>query len=229
LRSGDLSMPEEHNRIAVDAVSALLLCPDERSRETLLREGVPGQIEVVGDVMADACFRFAPIARERSPILAEHSLEPGGYVAATIHRQANVQPDRLARIVDGLGRIKERVIFPAHPRTRGALAEIPPNVEVLAPLGYLDMAALVSQARVLVTDSGGLQKEAYWYGVPCVTARPSTEWVDTVEVGANVLVDDDPDKLAHAVVAARMPAKRPQLYGDGHAAERVAASLASRV
>jgi UDP-GlcNAc3NAcA epimerase len=228
LRSGDMSMPEEHNRIAVDAVSALLLCPDERSRETLLGEGVPGRIDVVGDVMADASFRFAPIARERSRILAEHGLEPGGYVAATIHRAANVQPERLARIVDGLGRIGERVIFPAHPRTRGVLGEIPPNVEVVAPLGYLDMAALVSQARVLVTDSGGLQKEAYWYGVPCVTARPSTEWVDTVELGANVLVDDDPEKLAAAVASARMPEGLPPLYGDGHAAERVAASLADR-
>src|ERR1700757_1842966 len=110
LRSGDLSMPEEHNRIAVDAVAQLLLCPDERSRETLLAEGVPGRIEVVGDVMADASFELAPIARERSRILAEHGLRPGGYVAATIHRQANVQPELLARIVDGLGRIKERVL-----------------------------------------------------------------------------------------------------------------------
>ncbi len=227
LRSGDLSMPEEHNRIAVDAVAALLLCPDERSRETLLGEGVPGEIDVVGDVMADACYRLAPIARERSRILAEHGLEPGAYVAATIHRQANVQPERLARIVDGLGRLGERVLFPAHPRTRGVLGDVPPNVEVLAPLGYLDMAALVSQARVLVTDSGGLQKEAYWYGVPCVTARPSTEWVDTVELGANILVDDDPEQLAAAVASARMPAELPPLYGDGHAAERVAASLAA--
>ncbi len=228
LRSGDLSMPEEHNRIAVDAVAELLLCPDERSRETLLREGVPGSIDVVGDVMADACFQFAPIARERSTILAEHGVEPGKYVAATIHRAANVQPERLARIVDGLGRIGERVLFPAHPRTRSVLGEVPPNVEVLDPVGYLDMAALVSQARVLVTDSGGLQKEAYWYGVPCVTARPSTEWVDTVELGANVLVDDDPEQLVAAVAAARMPEERPPLYGDGHAAERVAASLADR-
>jgi UDP-N-acetylglucosamine 2-epimerase len=228
LRSFDLSMPEEHNRIAVDAMADLLLCPDERSRETLVAEGVPGRIEVVGDVMADACFRLAPIARERSTILAEHGLEPGGYVAATIHRAANVRPERLARIVDGLGRIPERVLFPAHPRTRSVLGELPPNVEVLAPVGYLDMAALVSQARVLVTDSGGLQKEAYWYGVPCVTARPSTEWLDTVELGANVLVDDDPEQLAAAVAAAKMPAERPPLYGDGHAAERVAASLADR-
>ena len=228
LRSGDLSMPEEHNRIAVDAVADLLLCPDERSRATLQQEGVPGSIDVVGDVMADACFQFAPIARERSRILTEHGVESGKYVAATIHRAANVQPARLARIVDGLGRIGEHVLFPAHPRTRSVLGVVPPNVEVLDPVGYLDMAALVSQARVLVTDSGGLQKEAYWYGVPCVTARPSTEWVDTVELGANVLVDDDPERLATAVASARIPDKRPPLYGDGHAAERVAASLADR-
>jgi UDP-N-acetylglucosamine 2-epimerase len=229
LRSGDLSMPEEHNRIAVDAAASLLLCPDERSREILRGEGVPGRIEVVGDVMADACFRLAPIARERSTVLKRHELEPGSYVAATIHREANVRAERLARIVDGLGRTGERVIFPAHPRTRTTLGEVgtPPNVEVLSPLGYLDMAALVSLARVLVTDSGGLQKEAYWYGVPCVTARPSTEWKDTVELGANVLVDDDPEKLAAAVAAARMPDERPPLYGDGHAAERVVASLAA--
>jgi UDP-GlcNAc3NAcA epimerase len=230
LRSGDLSMPEEHNRIAVDAVAALLLCPDERSRETLQSEGVPGRIEVVGDVMADACFRFAPIARERSTVLRRHELEPGGYVVATIHREANVQPQRLRRIMEGLSRLSERVIFPVHPRTRAvALDERleAPNIEIISPLGYLDMAALVSQARVLVTDSGGLQKEAYWYGVPCVTARPSTEWKDTVELGANVLVDDDPEKLAAAVASARMPEERPPLYGDGHAAERVVASLAA--
>jgi UDP-GlcNAc3NAcA epimerase len=225
LRSGDLSMPEERNRIAVDRISQLLLPPDERSRATLLAEGVPGRIEVVGDVMADASLQFAPIARERSDVLERLGVEPGSYIVATIHREANVRPDRLARIVDGLGRIPEPVLFPAHPRTRGLLADLPPNVRLLDPLGYLDMAALASQARVIVTDSGGLQKEAYWYGVPCVTARPSTEWVDTVEVGANVLVDDDPERLAAAVAAARMPDERPQLYGDGNASARVAAAL----
>jgi UDP-GlcNAc3NAcA epimerase len=227
LRSGDLSMPEERNRIAVDHIGALLLCPDERSRATLVGEGVHGAIEVVGDVMADACFRLAPVARERSTILADLGLTPGAYLAATIHREANVRPERLRRIVEGLGRTGEPVVFPAHPRTRSHLEEVPANVRVVDPLGYLDMAALCSQARVIVTDSGGLQKEAYWYGVPCVTARPSTEWIDTVEVGANVLVDDDPVRLAAAVAAARMPDDRPQLYGDGAAAPRVAASLAA--
>jgi UDP-GlcNAc3NAcA epimerase len=225
LRSGDLSMPEERNRIEVDRISALLLCPDERSRATLVAEGVAGRIEVVGDVMADACFRLAPIARERSPILERLGVEPGGYVVATIHREANVEPDRLARVVEGLGRTGEPVLFPAHPRTRSRLGAVPANVRVLEPLGYLDMAALVSQARVVVTDSGGLQKEAYWYGVPCVTARPSTEWVDTVEVGANVLVDADPERLAAAVAAARMPDERPPLYGDGNASAKVVAAL----
>ena len=227
LRSGDLSMPEERNRIAVDRTAALLLVPDERSRETLAAEGAPGRIEVVGDVMADACFRFAPVARERSDILTRLGVAPRTYVVATIHREANVEPGRLARIVEGLGRVGEPVLFPAHPRTRSRLGALPANVRLLDPLGYLDMAALTSQARVVVTDSGGLQKEAYWYGVPCVTARPSTEWVDTVVVGANVLVDDDPQRLAAAVAAARMPDVRPALYGDGNASSRVAASLAA--
>src|SRR5207249_8640385 len=115
----------------------------------------------------------------------------------------------------------------AHPRTRSRLSEVPSNVRLVDPLGYLDMAALCSQARVIVTDSGGLQKEAYWYGVPCVTARPSTEWVDTVEAGANVLVDADPEALVEAVRAAAMPAERPALYGDGHASARVAQALTS--
>jgi UDP-GlcNAc3NAcA epimerase len=225
LRSGDLSMPEERNRIAVDRIAQLLLPPDERSRATLVAEGVPGRIEVVGDVMADATLEFAPIARERSNVLERLSVTPGTYVVATIHREANVRPERLARILDGLGRVADPVLFPAHPRTRGLLGDVPANVRVLEPLGYLDMSALSSQARVIVTDSGGLQKEAYWYGVPCVTARPSTEWIDTVEVGANVLVDDDSERLAAAVAAARMPDERPQLYGDGNASAKVAAAL----
>jgi UDP-N-acetylglucosamine 2-epimerase len=225
LRSGDLTMPEERNRIEVDRIAPLLLCPDERSRDTLAAEGVSGRIEVVGDVMADACFHFAPIARRRSRALETFGVEAHRFVLVTIHREANVRPERLRRIVDGLNRIAGPVVFPAHPRTRAALAGLGLRFEIVDPLGYLDFAALASQARVIVTDSGGLQKEAYWYGVPCVTLRPSTEWIDTVEVGANVLVDDDPALIARAVAHAELPAVRPQLYGDGRASERIASTL----
>ncbi|MFO7572915.1 MAG: UDP-N-acetylglucosamine 2-epimerase (non-hydrolyzing) [Gaiellaceae bacterium] len=227
LRSGDLSMPEERARIEVDRVSWLLFCPDYRSRETLEVEGALGRIHVVGDVMADAARRFAPIARERFPV--PH--EPRSYVVATVHREANVFQPRLGRIVDGLNRLEEPIVFPAHPRTRAQIAqerlELGPHVRVVDPLGYLPLASLASSARVIVTDSGGLQKEAYWYGVPCVTLRPSTEWVDTVLNGGNVLVDDDPEALVEAVAKAKMPARAPVLYGDGHASERIAQVLSS--
>jgi UDP-N-acetylglucosamine 2-epimerase len=231
LRSGDVEMPEERNRIEVDRLSKVLFAPDERSRETLAAEGVEGRIEVVGDVMADATMQFTPIARRRSRLLSELELTPGRYVVATVHREANTRPERLARIAEGLNGLTEPVVFPIHPRTSAALERgrltLHENVLQLAPLGYLDFAALAAQARVIVTDSGGLQKEAYWYGVPCVTLRPSTEWVDTVAVGANRLVDDDPAALAEAVAEARMPQERPQLYGDGKASTKIADLLST--
>jgi UDP-N-acetylglucosamine 2-epimerase len=229
LRSGDLSMPEERNRIEVDRLAWLLFCPDDRSRRTLQDEGVLGRIYVVGDVMADASRLFGPIARNAFPV--PH--DPRSYVIVTIHRQANVEQPRLGRIVEGLNRIEELVVFPVHPHTRARMQEeglaVGEHVRVIEPLSYLELASLASQARVIVTDSGGLQKEAYWYGVPCVTVRPSTEWVDTVAVGANVLVDDDPVALADAVASASMPASRPVLYGDGHASERIAQVLVATI
>ncbi len=229
LRSGDLAMPEERNRIEVDRLAALLLCPDERSAETLRQEGVAGRIEVVGDVMADACFTLAPLAARRSRALERFGVEPGGYLLCTVHREANVAQPRLGRIVEGLNRLAEPVVFPAHPRTTAAISReglaFEPHVRLCEPLGYLDFSALCQQARVILTDSGGLQKEAYWHGVPCVTLRPSTEWADTVRLGANTLVDDDPDALVRAVAGARLPAERPPLYGDGHASERIASTL----
>jgi UDP-GlcNAc3NAcA epimerase len=229
MRSGDWSMPEEHIRVEVDATSDLLFCPDERSARTLAAEGVDGRTEVVGDVMADACFQLAPIAQERSRILDRLQLEPGRYAAVTVHREANVAEPRLRRIVEALDRLSEPVAFPAHPRTRAVIEtaklSLSPHVQLLEPLGYLDFAALASRARVILTDSGGLQKEAYWYGVPCVTLRPSTEWVDTVELGANTLADDDPDRIVAAASTARMPADLPSLYGDGRASERIAQAL----
>ncbi len=232
LRSGDWSMPEEHNRVEVDRLSHLLLCPDERSRETLAREGVDGEARVVGDVMLDATLLFAPLARAHGNVAAE-LLGDGaaGYVVLTLHREANVEPDRLRRLVAAVNAIKRAWIFPPHPRTRAVLEsariELAPHVHVVEPLGYLTMLSLVAGAQAVVTDSGGLQKEAYWLGVPCITLRPSTEWVDTVRVGANVLVDPaDPSGLAGALASARMPAERPPLYGDGRASERIVGALA---
>jgi UDP-GlcNAc3NAcA epimerase len=221
LRSFDLEMPEERNRIEVDRLAALLLTPDERSAAQLASEGAAGRVEVVGDVMADATRLFAPIAARRPPPAT------GDYAVLTIHRAANTEPGRLREIIAAVNVVDRRFVFPVHPRTRHALAtggiELGANIEALEPLGYLEMLALVSGAEVVVTDSGGLQKEAYWLAVPCVTMRPSTEWVDTVAAGANALTE--PGGLAHALASARFPAAAPPLYGDGHAAGRIAAAL----
>jgi UDP-N-acetylglucosamine 2-epimerase len=216
LRSFDLSMPEERNRIEVDRLSALLFCPDERSAAHLQREGVFGRRVVVGDVMADATRIFAPLAT--APFAP-------GYTVLTIHRQANTEPDRLRKIVEAVNAVDRRFVFPVHPRTRHALGDLSlgAHVEAIDPLGYLEMLALVRGADAVVTDSGGLQKEAYWLGVPCVTVRPSTEWVATVEVGANRLAE--PADLAAALAAASFPEDAPPLYGDGFAAEKIAAAL----
>jgi UDP-N-acetylglucosamine 2-epimerase len=227
LRSFDLTMPEERNRIAVDRLSALLLCPDERSAAQLASEGVPGRREVVGDVMADATRLFLPIARERA---APQSGDP--YAVLTLHREANTEPEQLRGIVAAVNASSRSFVFPVHPRTRRVLDAnaivLGPNVRALDPLGYLEMLALVAGADRVVTDSGGLQKEAYWLRVPCVTLRASTEWVDTVHAGANTLVDPaSPGGLEAALDAAVFPADPPELYGDGHASERIAALLTS--
>jgi UDP-GlcNAc3NAcA epimerase len=221
VRSFDLEMPEERNRIEVDRLAALLLVPDERSAAQLASEGAAGRVEVVGDVMADATRLFAPIAARRARPAV------GDYVVLTIHRAANTEPGRLREIIDAANAIARRFVFPVHPRTRHALTagglDLGANIEALEPLGYLEMLALVSGAQAVVTDSGGLQKEAYWLAVPCVTVRPSTEWVDTVAEGANTLAE--PGDLADALASARFPAAAPPLYGDGHAAGRIAAAL----
>ncbi len=226
LRSFDLEMPEERNRIAVDRLSRLLLCPDERASRQLESEGAEGARLVVGDVMVDVNRLFSPIARARSRILERLEVEAGSYAVVTVHREANVRPGRLARIAEALDRLELPIVFPAHPRTRTALEALGSHrFGLIEPLGYLDFTALASQARVILTDSGGVQKEAYWHRVPCVTLRPSTEWVDTVEAGGNVLADDDPDAIVEAAGAARFPERAPELYGDGTASAQIAAAL----
>jgi UDP-N-acetylglucosamine 2-epimerase len=229
LRSFDRTMPEELNRMIVDRISALLFCPSELAARNLAAEAITEGVHVVGDVMLDANLRLAPLARERSRALADAGVEPGRYLLLTLHRPANTASASLTGIAHALGRLEEPVVFPAHPRTATALEThgigLPANVRLLPAVGYLDFAALASQARVVLTDSGGVQKEAYWYGVPCVTLRTTTEWMETVEAGWNRLTGDDPELIVRAVAEAAPGPHHPQLYGDGNAAEGIAETL----
>jgi len=226
MRSFDRSMPEELNRVLTDHASDLLLCSTQTAIDNLAREGVRGETHLVGDVMADVSVAFREIAAERSTIAADLGVEPGAYLVVTAHRAGNVDdPARLERLVELIAALPRPVVFPLHPRTRtrleaAGLLERLEGVTVVAPLGYLDFLELARHARAILTDSGGVQKEAYLLGVPCVTLRDTTEWVETVEVGWNVLVDLDPE-AALAALKRTPPAERPELYGGGHAAERV--------
>jgi UDP-N-acetylglucosamine 2-epimerase (non-hydrolysing)/UDP-GlcNAc3NAcA epimerase len=231
MRSFDRTMPEERNRVLVDHLAALLLCSSAVPVENLRREAVPGRIELVGDVMVDVARAVQPAARRRREPLRALGVEPGGYVLATAHRAANVDdPARLELVVELLEAVTEPVVLPLHPRTRArALAaglgdRLDRAARVCPPLGYLDFTALLCQARAVLTDSGGVQKEAYLAGVPCVTLRAETEWVETVAAGWNTLVGLDA-AAARAALAAPAPNDRPELYGDGRAGERVVAAL----
>jgi UDP-N-acetylglucosamine 2-epimerase (non-hydrolysing)/UDP-GlcNAc3NAcA epimerase len=232
MRSFDRNMPEELNRVLADHTSDLLLCSTETAMENLEREGARGEAHLVGDVMADVSLAFRDIAEERSTILDRLGLEGGGYLVVTAHRVGNVdRPERLEALVTLLGRLPSPVVFPVHPRTRArlesaGLVERLAGVQLTAPLGYLDFLKLARHARALLTDSGGVQKEAYLLGVPCVTLRDRTEWVETVEAGWNVLVDLDAD-AAMAALDRRPPAERPELYGGGRAAQRIAEVLSA--
>ena len=233
VRSFVRSMPEEVNRILVDRLSTLLFCPSESAVAILETEGITEGVHVVGDVMQDACLTLAPIARKRSTALATLGVTPGEYVLATLHRDFNVQPGPLRAVAEALGALDEPVVFPAHPRTRAALEEaeieLAANILLIPPAGYLDFAALTAQARVVATDSGGAQKEAYWLGVPCVVFRDETEWVETVATGWSTLAGaSDAGRIAAAIAAARPQAEHPGLYGDGRAAPLIARTIASR-
>ena len=225
LRSFDRSMPEEVNRLVADRVADVLLCPSGVAVANLAAEGITTGVHDVGDVMADAARLFGPIA-ERSTALADLGLAPGGYLLATVHREANTRQPALGRIVDALSALDADVVLPLHPRTAAALERdglaFGGRVRVVPPQPYLAFTALLRGARALLTDSGGAQKEAWFHRVPCLTLRDRTEWVETVEQGGNVLVGDDPAAIAAAVAAPPAPAAWPALYGDGHAAERIA-------
>jgi UDP-GlcNAc3NAcA epimerase len=236
MRSFDRAMPEELNRVLTDHLSAVLLCPSPTAVANLEREHVAGRIELVGDVMVDLALLFQPRARADDAPLREAGVSAGEYVLATAHRAGNVDdPARLRALVDLLLALPLAVVLPLHPRTRARLQdagwlgelEDAERVRLLPPLGYVAFTALLARARTVLTDSGGVQKEAYLAGVPCVTMRDSTEWVETVEVGWNVLVDLD-SRAALAALERTPPAARPELYGDGQAGARVVAALARR-
>ncbi|MFL5831406.1 MAG: non-hydrolyzing UDP-N-acetylglucosamine 2-epimerase [Solirubrobacteraceae bacterium] len=237
MRSFDRSMPEELNRVLSDHASSLLLCSSEVAVENLRRESVAGEIELVGDVMVDVAMRVQPAARERVDLLAAYGVSPGEFVLATAHRAGNVDdPARLQMLVELLVAVPYPVVLPLHPRT-GARLRAAGLLDTLStgngmvltePLGYVELNALLCNARAALTDSGGLQKEAYLAGVQCITMRPSTEWVETVERGWNTLVDLDHDAML-AALASQPPAERPQLYGDGRAGGRVVDALTSHV
>jgi UDP-N-acetylglucosamine 2-epimerase len=235
MRSFDRAMPEELNRVLTDHTSDLLLCSTETAVSNLEREGVRGEIRLVGDVMADVSLTFRDIAEERSHALEERGLEPGGYLVVTAHRAGNVDdPRRLRLLVELLESLPLPAVLPLHPRTKarleeGGLLERLEQVEGLQltpPLGYLDFLKLVRHARAVLTDSGGVQKEAYVLGVQCVTLRDTTEWVETVEAGWNALVDLDRG-AAMAALEHRPPAERPELYGGGQAAQRMVDAIST--
>jgi UDP-GlcNAc3NAcA epimerase len=230
MRSFDRRMPEELNRVLTDHASRVLLCSTETAVENLRREGIEDGVHLVGDVMADVALAFLPVAERHSEALAAHGVEPGSYLLVTAHRAGNVDdPARLERLVELLEALPDPAVFPLHPRTRKRLTEggllerleAAPDVRVAPPLGYLDFLALARHARAILTDSGGVQKEAYLAGTPCVTLRDTTEWVETVEAGWNVLVDLDREAALAALRRPPPEGDRPELYGGGRAGERI--------
>ncbi|MGQ3050302.1 MAG: non-hydrolyzing UDP-N-acetylglucosamine 2-epimerase [Roseateles sp.] len=230
LRSFNMRMPEEVNRIVADRLSTLLLCPTEASISNLRREGVTDGVHLVGDVMYDVALHFAHAADEHHALLSQLGLRPKGFVLATCHRaETTDDPAQLAGVVDGLADIARHqpVVLPIHPRTRAKLTEFGlmdrlAGVQLIEPVSYLDMVTLEKNAAVIVTDSGGIQKEAFFYRVPCVTTRRETEWVETVDAGWNVLVGTDSKAMVAAVEShASQQRFDVQPYGDGDAANRI--------
>lgn len=232
LRSFNRRMPEEINRVVTDHVADLLFCPTETAKDNLSREGITKGVFNVGDVMYDALLHSIEIVDTKSHVLSSLDIEPGSYVLATVHRPGNTDnPQNLSNILTALNEIGEKVIFPAHPRTSQAIArtrcELSPTLKLLEPVSYLDMLALERNARLILTDSGGVQKEAYLFGVPCITLRKETEWVETTEAGWNLLAGASKSTIIQAVREFQPRGDRPELFGDGKASQRIAYHLQS--
>ena len=235
MRSFDRTMPEELNRVLADHASSLLLCSSEVAAQNLRREAAAGRVELVGDVMVDVALSVQPRARDRLDLLEARGVQPAQYVLATAHRAGNVDDrDRLELLVELLLAIALPIVLPLHPRTDARLREAglrgrlerSERVILTEPLGYVELAALLCNARTVLTDSGGLQKEAFWARVPCVTVRGTTEWMETVAQGANELASptDVAAAVAHALTKS-LPTEHENPYGDGRASENIASIL----
>jgi UDP-N-acetylglucosamine 2-epimerase len=231
LRSYDRRMPEEVNRVLTDHASDLLLCPTDDAAHNLAREGIERGVHVVGDVMYDAFLHNAAAARDRSEVVHRLGLKAGHFALATVHRAENTDdPRRLASIMRGLDEGGMEVVLPLHPRTRSRLREDSgKRIQLIDPVGYLDMIALEDAAKLIVTDSGGVQKEAYFLGKPCITLRETTEWTDTIKLGWNVLVGSDAAGIAQAIRTFRPAGEHAQPFGDGHASEKIEELLSTAV
>lgn len=235
LRSFNRRMPEEINRVLTDHISEWLFCPTDTAVQNLGQEGIAKGVYQVGDVMYDA-FRFnQELARQKAQIIDRLGLQAKEYILCTIHRAENTDdPSRLKEILTALGKVSKQVVLPLHPRTRKIIGEqglsglLNENIRVIEPVGYLDMIALEVNAWKLVTDSGGVQKEAYFAEVPCITMRDETEWVETVKVGWNVLTGAVGEKILNAVETFEPPVEHPPIFGDGHSAKQFVSYLESK-
>jgi UDP-GlcNAc3NAcA epimerase len=235
LRSFNREMPEEHNRVLTDHCSDVLFCPTQRAVDNLAKEGITRGVNLVGDTMYDAVLQFSEIAKGHSTILQGLGLKAKEYLLATLHRPYNTDiPEKLRSILDALLEINEPMVFSVHPRTRERIAaldgaiksQLYSKIRVIDPVGYLDMLVLEQNARLVLTDSGGVQKEAYFFGVPCITLRPETEWVETVDEGWNVVVGSDHSSIVEKARNLQSPSQsQRRVFGDGHASELVARTL----
>lgn len=229
-RSFVRSMPEEQNRIVADHLADLCFCVSGKSAANLAAEGIVAGVHVTGDVMYDASLHHRVLAREKSNVLDRLQLTPGKYALATVHRANNTDdPLRLRGIVDALNMVGEQIVFPVHPRTRSALrsidASFAAHVLLTEPASYYDMMVLEENARLIATDSGGVQREAYYFAKPCITLRDETEWTETVDAGWNLLVGADCRQIVDAWFTFQSPAEHPPVLGDGTAAKKIAEIL----
>lgn len=229
-RSYDRRMPEEINRLVTDRISNVHFCASQSAVSRLMQEGIADSAHWVGDVMYDALLQHLPLARAKSRILADVGLVAKDYSLVTVHRAANTDsPEQLGGIIEALNQVGETIVFPAHPRTKAAIERyqlvLGDHIKMIPPVGYFDMMVLEENARRIATDSGGVQREAYFLGIPCLTLRDTTEWGETVEAGWNQLVGTATDSILEAWYSFTPADQHPPIFGHGNAAQQIVTIL----